>query len=434
MFKIFQKIDDTHEFKPSIIEVEDRPQNPLGRAILWIVIAIFVFGILWLCFAKVDVVVSGSGKFIPNGNIKILKPLENGIISEILVKEGDKVAKNEPLIIIDPSVSKVNLATQKEQLIALQYSINRLKLLSSDSDLIQDANLSQDEMKLYISQKENLDENIKKLNYKISALQNEIKASQTQITKLEELYKLSKKRVSNLTKVKDIIAKKDYEDSVSKMQEFEAEIKIAGEKLQINEANLNEAIKELENFKTSSKAKFLDELLAKQKEANQINAQINALNFQNKQQVIASPSDGFVGKLLVHTTGSAISSSQELLSIIPANEPLIVSAKILNKDIGFLKIGQKVAIKVDTFSFQKYGKIEGELIHIANDATIDEKLGEIYEIKVKPQTLVLNVEGEDKNIEPGMSVIAEIKISKRRVIELFIYPAIKYLDEGLSVR
>lgn len=82
MFKLFKKIDDSYEFKPSIIEIEDRPQNPLGKTILWIVVTIFVFLVLWLVFAKIDIVVSGNGKVIPSGNIKILKPLENGIISE----------------------------------------------------------------------------------------------------------------------------------------------------------------------------------------------------------------------------------------------------------------------------------------------------------------------------------------------------------------
>ncbi|MCZ6160626.1 HlyD family type I secretion periplasmic adaptor subunit, partial [Campylobacter ureolyticus] len=77
---------------------------------------------------------------------------------------------------------------------------------------------------------------------------------------------------------------------------------------------------------------------------------------------------------------------------------------------------------------------DGELIHIANDAIEDEKLGIVYEIKVKPLKTTLNIDGEIKNIEPGMSVIAEVKVGKRRVIELFIYPIIKYLDEGLSVR
>lgn len=99
MFKIFKKFnDDSYEFKPLLIEIEDKPVNPLGKSILWIVVAIIVFGTLWLFLAKVDVVVSARGKVIPSGEIKILKPLENGIVSKIFIKEGDKVDKNTTLM------------------------------------------------------------------------------------------------------------------------------------------------------------------------------------------------------------------------------------------------------------------------------------------------------------------------------------------------
>ena len=175
-------------------------------------------------------------------------------------------------------------------------------------------------------------------------------------------------------------------------------------------------------------------MLAKQKEASSLKAEINAILFQTRQQIISSPVDGFVGKLLVNTQGTAITNQENLISIVPSDKPLIIKANVLNKDIGYLENNQSVAIKVQTFDFQKYGKLEGKLIHIANDAINDEKLGEIYEVKIRPDSTFLIVDGIKKEIEPGMSVTAEVKVGKRRVIELFIYPVIKYLDEGLSVR
>ncbi|MCI6988942.1 MAG: HlyD family secretion protein [Campylobacter sp.] len=426
--------DDSYEFSPGIIEIEETPLNPLGRAIFYIVVAIIVFGLLWLFLAKVDIVVSSQGKFIPSGNIKILKPLENGIISSILIKEGDRVKKGDNLIIIDPSVSKVNLLTKEKSLEALTHSINRLKLLSFEDSLVKDSNLSSNEKSLYISQKTSFDETINQYNYKIDELSNLIKANQDEIKRLKALKELSSKRVKDLSKVKNIIAYKEYEEALSKESEYSLQYQISISNLLAKEANLNELNKELFAFRENTKSKWLDELLTKSKEASEISAQINALNFQTKQQIITSPVDGFVGKLLINTVGSSIAPSEELLSIIPSDDELIISATVLNKDVGFLKLGQKVAIKVDTFNFQKYGKLDGELIHISNDSLKDEKLGEVYEIKVKPLTTSLMVDGEIKQIEPGMSVVAEVKVGKRRVIELFIYPIIKYLDEGLSVR
>ncbi|MDD5277800.1 MAG: hemolysin secretion protein D, partial [Methylovulum sp.] len=100
----------------------------------------------------------------------------------------------------------------------------------------------------------------------------------------------------------------------------------------------------------------------------------------------------------------------------------------------FITKEMEAAIKVDTFDFQKYGLLHGKVKHIADDAIDDEKLGPVYEITIDPKETTLRVEGKELSINPGMSVTAELKVGKRRVIEFFIYPMIKYLDEGLSVR
>ncbi|MCZ6187085.1 HlyD family type I secretion periplasmic adaptor subunit [Campylobacter ureolyticus] len=437
MFKIFKKIkDDSYEFKPVIIEIEDTPQNPLGRTILYIVLSLIIFTFLWLFLAKIDIVVSSQGKVIPNGEIKILKPLESGVVSKILVKEGDKVLKGDTLMSIDPSVTTVNLQTKENELNNLNMSIIRLRALGNESNLTnEELNLlSNSELNLFLNQKNSYDNSINQYKFSIEELNFNIESSKDEIIRLNNLLNKNQNRLNRLEKVKDIISLKEYDELQKEVYDLTSKLNIAKNNKTAAINKLNATKEELEVFKQNSKGKFLDELIAKQKEANLIKAEINAYLFQSKQQLIKSPVDGYVGKLLVNTESGVVNSGEALITIIPANEPLIIKATTLNKDIGFLKEGQKVAIKIDTFNFQKYGKLDGELIHIANDAIEDEKLGIVYEIKVKPLKTTLNIDGEIKNIEPGMSVIAEVKVGKRRVIELFIYPIIKYLDEGLSVR
>ena len=397
MFKIFKKIkDDSYEFKPVIIEIEDTPQNPLGRTILYIVLSLIIFTFLWLFLAKIDIVVMS----------------------------------------IDPSVTTVNLQTKENELNNLNMSIVRLRALGNESNLTnEELNLlSNSELNLFLNQKNSYDNSINQYKFSIEELSFNIESSKDEIIRLNNLLNKNKNRLNRLERVKDIISLKEYDELQKEVYDLTSKLNIAKNNKTAAINKLNATKEELEVFKQNSKGKFLDELIAKQKEANLIKAEINAYLFQNKQQLIKSPVDGYVGKLLVNTESGVVNSGEALITIIPANEPLIIKATILNKDIGFLKEGQKVAIKIDTFNFQKYGKLDGELIHIANDAIEDEKLGIVYEIKVKPLKTTLNIDGEIKNIEPGMSVIAEVKVGKRRVIELFIYPIIKYLDEGLSVR
>ena len=175
-FRLFKKIDDdSHEFKPTLVEIEDSPQNPLGRTVLYTVATALAFFILWVSLAKVDIVVSASGKVIPSSEIKILKPLENGIVSQILVEEGQKVKQGQTLILVDPSVSSVNLATHQENLKALNSAIARLVALSSEKE-IQTNEISEDELNLYENQKARFKESINAYNLKIDQLNNSLNA------------------------------------------------------------------------------------------------------------------------------------------------------------------------------------------------------------------------------------------------------------------
>ncbi|ASM36291.1 HlyD family type I secretion periplasmic adaptor subunit [Campylobacter sputorum] len=437
MFKIFKKIDDdSYEFKPVIVEIEDRPLNPLGRTVLWIIITLIIACILWLFFAKVDVVVSARGKVIPTGEIKILKPLETGVVSKIFVKEGQVVKAGEILMQIDPSVSMVNLKTKQDELDAINMSIKRLETLGFGKKLSDEElnNLSQDEKKLYLHQLNTYEDTIKQYEFKLAQAKHSANGIDSEIQRLSLLLKKSSDRLDRLQNVKDIIAYKDYENTQKEVFDTTEKLNIAKQQKLESAKKIGEIKQEMSVFKENIKTKYLDELINKQKEASDIKAQINTYMFQGKQQQITSPVDGYIGKLMINTQGGIVNSTEPLLSVIPANEPLIIKANVLNKDIGFLSVGQEVAIKIDTFNFQKYGKLDGKLFYISNDSLKDEKLGEIYEIKVEPKQTTLLVDGEEKSIEPGMSVSAEIKTGKRRVIELFVYPIIKYLDEGLSVR
>jgi len=341
-FRLLKKIDDdSYEFKPILVEIEDHPQNPLGRTIVYIVTLSLIFFVLWSILAKVDIVVSASGKVIPNGEIKILKPLENGIVSKILVKEGQKVKAGEALILVDPSVSSVNLQTHKENLAALLSAIARLEALSKEEQIKFEIN--KDERELYENQKISFYESIDTYNLKIKQLQNQILASKEDLKRLNSLCEFSSSRLNNLEKVKDIIAKKEYEEAKKEHNQYSFEAAIAKERLNQSQNRLLEAKKELESFKSTSKSKWLDELLAKQKEASAIKAEINAISFQSKVQIISSPVDGYVGKLLINTQGSAINAGEALISIIPSDENLIIKANVLNKDIGFLELHQKVS-------------------------------------------------------------------------------------------
>jgi hemolysin D len=116
------------------------------------------------------------------------------------------------------------------------------------------------------------------------------------------------------------------------------------------------------------------------------------------------------------------------------NTPLSIQATVLNKDIGFVKVGMPVAIKVDTFDFQKYGTLKGKVMQVDKDSKDDPKQGPVYTVYVEPLQQSLLVDGRWQKLSTGLTLTAEIRTGQRRIIEFFIYPLIKHLDEGMSVR
>jgi len=151
--------------------------------------------------------------------------------------------------------------------------------------------------------------------------------------------------------------------------------------------------------------------------------------------------------LPVKTIGGVVTTAQPVVTLVPENTPLVVNAVVFNKDIGFVKEGQRCVIKVDTYDFQKYGTIEG-VVETINPFSLEENKGKDkekekdketeaggYPVRVKMLADVLKTkDGTVYRMKPGMSVTTEVNVGKRRVIEFFLFPVIRYLDEGLKVR
>jgi len=126
--------------------------------------------------------------------------------------------------------------------------------------------------------------------------------------------------------------------------------------------------------------------------------------------------------LNVHTVGGVVTPAQPLLTIVPSGQPVEVEAMFENKDVGFVHPGQAVTVKVETFTFTKYGAVTGEVLSISDDAVEDEKRGLIYSGKIRLESDRIRVKGQDVKLSPGMAVTAEVKTDQRRVIEYFLNP------------
>lgn len=436
--KIFGREDnDSHEFKPLLAEIEDNPASPLGRTIFWIIVSVILFTALWMFFGKIDVVVSARGKIIPDGEMKILQPLDSGVVDNILVKEGDFVKKGQVVMEINPSAIAPQLQSSQKNLQLVQLEMNRLNAASEGGSFRASGGYgssAKTQADLYVSSVDSLQKQLAAKMQELKRIDAQISSTATEKINYQKLLNVNVEKEKRLKPVVDIIPKEQYDKVITDISTYQSNIQEDTFKLEELSHQQQQTLAEIDYIRQNFKFENLKELSDRQKQAAELTAQVKEASFKNTKQRIISPVDGYVNTLFVHTIGGVITPAEKLLSIVPINTPMVIKATVLNKDIGFIKPKMPVSVKIDTFEFQKYGILKGIVKTISKNSVDNEKLGPVYDVYITPIDKSLMVEGKREFISPGMSLSAEIKVNKRRVIEFFIYPLIKYWNEGISVR
>lgn len=446
------KNNDYHDFKPIIAEIEDRPVNPIGTYFLWTIISLMVVVILGLYFVKVDVVVTAQGKIVPLGDVKVMQPLETGVVTAIHIKEGDYVKKGGILLEIDPSVDIADLEGKERNLESSKLAMERIDAVLTGKDFLPASNETQEETvsaqiaqynaqkNIYVSTLKEKEKEYIETQSTLDSLKNEIK----NINGLISITREDEKRQKALVEI-GALADNRYREKMKERMNLEKDLGVKTGQSEQTAIILNRIRDEIETFKSNFKDKLLSEFSANMQNKNTLEAEVSSIRFKQGKRFIVSPVDGIVHILTVKTIGGIVTTAQPVVSLVPENIPLVVNAVVMNKDIGFVNEGQRCVIKVDTFDFQKYGTIEG-LVETINPYSLEagkdnneekENKNEIggYPVRFKLLSKELKTKnGAVYSLKPGMSVTAEINVGKRRVIEFFLFPIIRYLDEGLKVR
>jgi hemolysin D len=431
---------DHHEFKPILAEIEEKPVNPLGRIILWSIFLLIVIALIALYIFEIDIIVTARGKVIPDGDVKVLQPLETGIVKRIMVKEGDFVKEGDILIEIDPTVEISDIKEKGRLLSFHSLTKERVQSLLTGKDFkpSQDYEDSALQLALYKSQKDYYIETLKQKQKEMEEVQILIDSIKDEISKLKNILSLvseEEKRYRALSEI-GAIPENRHREKLKEKVNLEREIDLRENQIKENLARLERLKHELEIIKNSFNEKLLSEMANSYEKERLLSSEITNIRFKKSKRFITSPVNGYVHLLAVKTIGGVVTPGQPLISIVPENTPLIIRAIVLNKDIGFVREGQKCIIKVDTYDFQKYGTLKGEVKTVSPFSIEDKEFGiDGYPVYVKLNSTELKTkDGKLYKIKPGMSVLVEINIGKRRVIELFVYPFIKHIDEGLKVR
>ena len=355
----------------------------------WVLIAFLItitLFIIWASIAKIDEIARGSGKVVPNGQNQIIQNLEGGIVSEILVKEGESVEKDQILIKISNEKSNSTVASNELKALYLQAQIKRLEselkrevftFENSDNEQLND--FLNNENELYLTNKKQLESKVSILKEQIKQKENESKDARQTIEHLRFSVNAISKEVEMTKPMVDrgirsqvdfLKLQREQSDAKQKLQSVMLSIpKIESEILEINKK-----IDETYQMNDSQTREKLNETVSALKD---LEANATASTDQVLRTIVKSPSNGIVQKLHINTIGGAIKPAQDLIEIVPTDYNLIVEVKILPKDIAFIYHGQKAIVKFSAYDFSIYGGLDGHVINISPD-TITEKDDKTY--------------------------------------------------------
>lgn len=443
---------DYHDFKPILAEIEERPTNPLGTYFLWTIISLMVVVLLALFLVKIDVVVAARGKIIPIGDVKVIQPLETGVITKIHVKEGDYVKKGDILLEIDPSVDTADLEGKERNLHYSRLSMDRINAVLGEKDFSpagksRSSEIVTAQMTHYQAQKDVYDSTLKEKEKEALENQSALESFKKEIETIRQVLAITledEKRQKALVEI-GTLADNRYREKVKERMNLERERDAKEGQARQLETKLLRISDEIQTFKSNFREELLSDYSTNLHERNTLEAEVSSLKFKQGKRFIVAPVSGYIHLLPVKTIGGVVTTAQPVVGIVPEGTPLEVNATVMNKDIGYVKEGQACVVKVDTYDFQKYGTLEGR-VEIINPYSMEEKENKennkeaqnesgSYPVRVKMMAETLKTKnGDIYKVKPGMSVTAEVNVGKRRVIEFFLFPIIRYLDEGLKVR
>ena len=460
---------DAREFLPAALEILETPASPVGRLVVFTIILFFALAIGWAIFGHVDIIATATGKVVPTGRTKTIQPLETGIVSAILVHDGDKVTAGQVLLELDRTVTQAERKRVGQDLIASLLDVARLSALRrsfndlpAPHDLEEPVGASDVELartrSALLAQAAEQQAKLASVIQQIDQKRAEAQSVTAAIAKIDATLPLLEETLTIRRKAMDIqygnrIA---WIDAQTRLLDQQNERTVQERKLVEIEAARRALEQQLVQTKSGFERQVLSDLSEAQKRADEFRQDSVKAQQKTDEQVLRAPIDGTVQQLAIHTVGGVVSPAQQLMMIVPRGSSIEVEAMISNRDIGFVEHGHDAEIKIDTFNFTRYGLLHGKVTSVSRDAIVKDKPPErsgaakqsgalaessepagqelIYAARITLQSAQMQVEQRMVNLAPGMAVTVEIKTGRRRIIEYLISPLLRYRQESLRER
>jgi hemolysin D len=449
-------------FLPAALEIVETPPSPAGRAIGVCVILVFCIALAWAAFGQIDIVASAQGRIVPSGRVKVIQPMEIGVVRTLLVEDGQKVKAGDVLLEIDPTINEAEARQARRDLRTTRLDIARLRAALDPIAAFRppadaDPQQASDQRRFLESQVAEHRAKVGALDRQRQQKEAEVEATAATVAKLEAMIPVLEQRFEIRRKLasQELGSKLQYLEMLQSLTEMQQELKVQQNNKRVAEAAAAAIGESRAQAVAEYRRGLFDELGKMVQKENGLAETLVKAEQKAKLQALKAPVDGTVQQLAVHTIGGVVTPSQELMVVVPANSRLEIEANIPNRDIGFIQAGQEAEIKVDTFNFTKYGLIHGHVLSFSQDsikrqkpsdpakeksassvADTSEPQGQemVYQARISLDQTDMLIDGKRVQLSPGMAVTAEIKTGARSVLSYLLSPILRFHQESMRER
>lgn len=406
------------------------------------IITIFVLvALLWLGWAEIDVVVRGSGKVIPARQVQLIQSLEGGIITEILVKEGDSVESNQPVIKMSDIAFSSSFEENRLSYYELLSRSARLKAEAHGGEFERNEKVAavfpellDSEQSLFESNRRQLKETLSIYDEQVSQQQSALEEALSKQRQLSRSLELLQQELTIKKPLVErrIISEVDYLQVQQREAEAEGELEGVSISIPRMQSTVEEARLKLEQARLefSNKAKLeLNEVMA---ELSRIAESQTALEDRVSRTTLRSPVKGIVQRLHINTIGGVVAPGSEILEIVPREDALLVEVRIKPADIAYINVGQEARLKFTAYDFAIHGSIKGTVSFVSADTVTDEEGVSYFVARVRPEKPYMGVRSKPMYIKVGMASETDIITDKKTILEYLLKPIHRGLERALK--
>ncbi|WP_445397687.1 HlyD family type I secretion periplasmic adaptor subunit [Zobellella sp. An-6] len=437
--------------------------TPKGaRVLLWCMLLFVVVALLWARFAELEEVTSGKGTVIPSQQIQVVSNLEGGIVRELYIREGQQVEKNQSLLLIDDTRFLSDLREREQEISALHGNVRRLAAEVVSIVIPEDGSLpwreqvqvnrghlsfSDDFMGQYPGQAEIqqslFDERLDFIKNQLSILANQIEQREQEIVETNAKVRTLQRGVALAAREVDMsrpLAREGIVPQVEilrlerQLNQMQGELESARLMLPKLEASLRENIFKRKEAALSFRSESQRLLSEHRNRLAQLQEGEVGLQDRVKRTLVVSPVKGTIKTLKVNTVGGVVQPGMGLVEIVPLEDTLLVEARILPKDIGFLRPGLEALVKFTAYDFTVYGGLAGEVEKISADSIQDDDGNTFFLATIRTRNGFLGTERDPLMIIPGMQAGVDIITGKKTVLDYLLKPILRAKQDALRER